>query len=54
MHVAVLGAGYAGLATVRRLQRSLPGAVRLTLVDETDYHLAQHLLRSATRSSSRS
>lgn len=49
MHVAVLGAGYAGLATVRRLQRSLPGAVRLTLVDETDYHLAQHLLHYAIR-----
>ncbi|ERG89816.1 MAG: NADH dehydrogenase, FAD-containing subunit, partial [halophilic archaeon J07HX5] len=49
MHVAVFGAGYAGLATVRRLQRSLPGAVRLTLVDETDYHLAQHLLHYVIR-----
>jgi len=46
MHVAVLGAGYAGLALTRRLERSLPADVRLTLVDETDYHLAQHLLHT--------
>ncbi|PSP16805.1 NADH dehydrogenase FAD-containing subunit [Halobacteriales archaeon QH_10_67_13] len=46
MHVAVLGAGYAGLALTRQLERSLPADVRLTLVDETDYHLAQHLLHT--------
>lgn len=46
MHVAVLGAGYAGLALTRRLEQSLPADVRLTLVDETDSHLAQHLLHT--------
>lgn len=49
MHVAVFGAGYAGLALTRRLERSLPADARLTLVDETDYHLAQHLLHTTIR-----
>lgn len=49
MHVAVLGAGYAGLTLVRRLERSLPADVALTLVDEREFHLVQHLLHRVIR-----
>lgn len=44
MHVAVLGAGYAGITLARKLERSLPTDVELTVVDERDSHLVQHLL----------
>ncbi|WP_255150413.1 NAD(P)/FAD-dependent oxidoreductase [Halorarius halobius] len=49
MHVAVLGAGYAGVAATRRLERSLPDGADITLVDETDYHLVQHELHRVIR-----
>lgn len=49
MHVAVLGAGYAGLTVARRLERSLPGDVDLSLVDETGTHLVQHELHRLIR-----
>lgn len=49
MHVAVLGAGYAGVALTRALERQLPESVAITLVDERDTHLVQHLLHRAVR-----
>jgi len=44
MHVAVLGAGYAGVSLTRTLERSLPAEVEITLVDERDTHVVQHLV----------
>jgi NADH dehydrogenase len=44
MHVAVLGAGYAGISLARKLERSLPDEVRITVVDERDTHVVQHLI----------
>ncbi|MFC7177350.1 NAD(P)/FAD-dependent oxidoreductase [Halosegnis marinus] len=49
MHVAVLGAGYAGLTAVRRLERRLPDDAGLTLVNDEPYHLVQHELHRAIR-----
>ena len=49
MHVVVLGAGYAGIALVRRLERVLPDDVELTLVDGGETHLVQHLLHRVVR-----
>jgi NADH dehydrogenase len=49
MHVAVFGAGYAGLTVARRLERALPATVELTLVDEHPYHLVQHELHRVIR-----
>ncbi len=49
MHVAVLGAGYAGLALTRQLETRLPADVDLTLVDERDTHLVQHLIHRVIR-----
>jgi NADH dehydrogenase len=49
MHVVVLGGGYAGVTLVRNLERSLPEAVELTLVDERETHLVQHLIHRAIR-----
>ncbi|XVH31469.1 NAD(P)/FAD-dependent oxidoreductase [Haloferacaceae archaeon DSL9] len=49
MHVVVLGAGYAGLTLVRQLERSLPAAVDITLVDESDSHLVLHEVHRAIR-----
>ena len=49
MHIAVFGAGYAGLTAVRRLERSLPDSVDLTLVTDESYHLVQHELHRAIR-----
>ena len=49
MHVAVLGAGYAGVALARNLEDRLPEAVSLTVVDERDTHLVQHLVHRAVR-----
>ncbi|MEF8907860.1 MAG: FAD-dependent oxidoreductase [Haloarculaceae archaeon] len=48
MHVAVLGAGYAGVALARKLEDRLPDA-ELTVVDERDTHLVQHLAHRAVR-----
>jgi NADH dehydrogenase len=49
MHVAVLGAGYAGVRLVRKLERALPEDVEITLVDQRETHLVQHLLHRAVR-----
>jgi NADH dehydrogenase len=49
MHVVVLGAGYAGVSLVQQLESSLPSDAELTLVDERDTHLVQHLLHRAVR-----
>jgi NADH dehydrogenase len=49
MHVVVLGAGYAGIAVTRQLEQELPPDVDLTLVDESETHLVQHLIHRAVR-----
>jgi len=49
MHVAVLGAGYAGVALTRALEDRLPPEVSLTVVDERDTHLVQHLVHRVIR-----
>ncbi len=47
MHIAVLGAGYAGVSLTRKLERTLPDDAEITLVDERDTHLVQHLVHRA-------
>ncbi|WP_290814135.1 NAD(P)/FAD-dependent oxidoreductase [Halovivax sp.] len=49
MHVAVLGAGYAGVTLTRLLERRLPADVEITLVDESPDHLVQHELHRVVR-----
>ncbi|MFC4988160.1 NAD(P)/FAD-dependent oxidoreductase [Saliphagus infecundisoli] len=49
MHVAVLGAGYAGLTLTRRLERELSPDATLTLVDASPNHLVQHELHRVIR-----
>lgn len=49
MRVVVLGGGYAGLVTTRKLEAELPADVDLMLVDETGDHLIQHELHRAIR-----
>lgn len=49
MHVAVLGAGYAGIALARKLERTLPDGVAITVVDERETHLVQHLIHRIVR-----
>ncbi|MFB6297558.1 MAG: NAD(P)/FAD-dependent oxidoreductase [Salinirussus sp.] len=49
MHVVVLGAGYAGVALTRALEDRLPPEVELTVVDERETHLVQHLVHRAIR-----
>jgi len=49
MQVAVLGAGYAGLALARTLERTLPGDVDLVVVDESTDHVVQHELHRVVR-----
>jgi NADH dehydrogenase len=49
MHVVVLGAGYAGVSLTRKLATTLPEDVEVTLVDESDTHLVQHLVHRAIR-----
>jgi len=49
MHVLVLGGGYAGVTLLRRLKAALPAEVTLTLVDERETHLVQHLIHRAIR-----
>ena len=36
--VVVLGAGYAGLQTVHKLQKKVKGKAEIILVDKDDYH----------------
>ena len=49
MNVLVLGAGYAGLSLARRLERRLPDAAALTVVDASPDHLVQHELHRLVR-----
>ena len=49
MHVAVLGAGYAGLGVARRLEQSLPPDVDLTVVDDGPDHVLTHEIHRAVR-----
>ena len=49
MHVAVLGAGYAGLSLARKLETALPETVEITVVDEDGTHLVQHELHRLVR-----
>jgi NADH dehydrogenase len=49
MQVLVLGGGYAGVTVARRLERALPEAVELTVVDESTAHLVQHELHRLVR-----
>lgn len=49
MRVAVLGAGYAGLTVARRLERALPDAVDIVVVDDSNEHLVQHELHRVIR-----
>jgi NADH dehydrogenase len=52
MHVVVLGGGYGGVTLTRRLERVLPTNVELTLVDERETHLVQHLIHRTIRTPS--
>jgi len=49
MHIAVLGAGYAGVSLVRKLESALPSDIDITLVDERETHLVQHLIHRIVR-----
>ncbi|MFB6311978.1 MAG: NAD(P)/FAD-dependent oxidoreductase [Salinirussus sp.] len=49
MRIAVLGAGYAGLALTRDLETRLPQTDELILVDERDAHLIQHKIHRVIR-----
>ncbi len=49
MRVAILGAGYAGVALTRRLESRLPDDVEIVLVDENATHLVQHELHHVIR-----
>ncbi len=49
MHVAVLGAGYAGVSLARTLERTLPDDVAITVVDERETHVVQHLIHRLVR-----
>ncbi|WP_313694847.1 NAD(P)/FAD-dependent oxidoreductase [Halorarum halobium] len=49
MHVVVLGAGYAGLSLVRRLESRLPPAVDVTLVNDGAEHVLIHEAHRAIR-----
>jgi NADH dehydrogenase len=49
MHVAVLGAGYAGIALARKLERALSDDIAITVVDERETHLVQHLIHRIVR-----
>jgi NADH dehydrogenase len=42
MRVAVLGAGYAGVTVARRLERALPDATEIVVVDDSGEHLVRH------------
>jgi len=49
MRIAVLGAGYAGLALARKLERTVPDDVELLVVERTGSHLVQHELHRVVR-----
>jgi len=47
--VVVIGAGYAGAGSVKRLERELDGAAELTWISEQDYHLVLHEVHRCIR-----
>ena len=49
MRIAILGGGYAGVTLARRLERRLPNAVDLVLVDDTGTHVVRHELHRLIR-----
>ncbi|PSQ39724.1 NADH dehydrogenase FAD-containing subunit [Halobacteriales archaeon SW_5_70_135] len=49
MRVAVLGAGYAGVAAARELESRLPRDVEIVLVDEDGRHLVRHEVHRVVR-----
>ncbi len=49
MRVAVLGAGYAGVETARRLESRLSDDVEIIVVDEDGRHLVQHEVHRVVR-----
>ncbi|WP_435065457.1 NAD(P)/FAD-dependent oxidoreductase [Halobaculum sp. EA56] len=49
MHVAVLGAGYAGVTLTRKLESRLPPEVDITLVNENPEHVLVHETHRAIR-----
>ncbi|MFC7137351.1 NAD(P)/FAD-dependent oxidoreductase [Halobaculum litoreum] len=49
MHVAVLGAGYAGVALTRKLESRLPPDVDITLVNDGEEHVLVHETHRAIR-----
>jgi NADH dehydrogenase len=49
MQVLVLGAGYAGVALARKLERTLPDDVDLVVVDDTGTHVVQHEVHRVIR-----
>ncbi|WP_254862124.1 NAD(P)/FAD-dependent oxidoreductase [Halovivax gelatinilyticus] len=49
MHVVVLGGGYAGLTVARKLERTVPADVSLTLVNDSPDHVLQHELHRVIR-----
>ncbi|WP_128477911.1 NAD(P)/FAD-dependent oxidoreductase [Halorussus pelagicus] len=49
MRIAVLGAGYAGLALARKLERTVPDDVEILVVERTGRHLVQHEIHRAIR-----
>jgi NADH dehydrogenase len=49
MRIAVLGAGYAGVAAARRLERRLPEDDEIVVVDEDGRHLVQHEVHRVVR-----
>jgi NADH dehydrogenase len=49
MHVAVLGAGYAGVTVARRLEKSLPDSAGIVVVDDSGEHLVRHEVHRVIR-----
>jgi NADH dehydrogenase len=49
MRVLVLGAGYAGVALTRKLERTLDDDVDLVVVDDTGTHVVQHEIHRVVR-----
>lgn len=49
MHVAVLGGGYAGVSTARRVADRLPADAELTLVNDGPDHLVRHEVHRVIR-----
>lgn len=46
-HIVILGAGYAGIRTAKRLLRTMDSDTRLTIIDRKDYHTLMTNLHEA-------